>query len=66
MKILFSSKSKYLVKCYGGFYLEGNVGLVLEYMNQGSLNKLISLVINNQIKIPEKIIARITFCAKSN
>ena len=43
IKILATTKSPYLVKCYSGFYRECYVGLVMELMERGSLRKIISL-----------------------
>lgn len=41
---MYSTKYKYLIKWYGAFFIEGNVGLVLEYMDKGSLKNLISYI----------------------
>ena len=37
LRVLFTAHSQYLITCFGGFYIEGNVGIVLEIMDFGSL-----------------------------
>jgi len=57
--VLFTAHSQYLITCFGGFYIEGNVGIVLEIMDLGSLGNLISQSHLLNMKIPEPIIANI-------
>lgn len=57
--MLFTAKSEYLVTCFGAFYIEGNVGLVLEVMDLGSLSNLIKECINLHITFPENMLAHI-------
>ncbi len=50
-----------MVKFYGAFFQEGNVKLVLEYMNLGSLDKIASKIkINPPPCTPESILSKIT------
>ena len=44
LKVLFENNCPYLVNFYGAFFEEGSVKLVLEYMNLGSLDKIISKI----------------------
>jgi len=59
--------SNYLLRCYGAFFEEGSVRLVLEYMDCGSMETIIK-VLNELTKssptpiiprIPELVISRI-------
>lgn len=59
LNVLFSSNSKYLIKCYGAFLVEGKVGLLLEYMDKGNLAHFISSAFSKNIKIPEEILVYI-------
>ena len=59
MKVLFKAHSKNLINCFGGFYIEGNVGLVLELMNLGSLGNLISESLRLNLRMTEPIMANI-------
>jgi len=57
-----------LLRCFGAFFEEGSVRLVLEYMDCGSMETIINVL--NEIskttpipypKIPELVISRIIF-----
>ncbi len=51
----------FLVRFYGAFFYEGNVKLVLEYMDLGSLDKIIEKIKNKQPPCtPEAILSKIT------
>ena len=62
LKTLSDNNCPFLVKFYGAFFQEGNIKLVLEYMNLGSLDKIISKVRNSDQmpKTPENILSKIT------
>lgn len=61
MKVLSDNNCPFLVKFYGAFFQEGNLKLVLEYMNLGSLDKIISKIkIYSQPCTPENILSKIT------
>ena len=47
------------MKGYGAYYNEGFVSLVLEYMDLGSLRKLVQSANLKKLKIPEKVLATI-------
>ena len=44
LKTLKSIDNPYLLKCHGAFFEEGSVRLVLEYMDCGSLETIISVL----------------------
>jgi serine/threonine protein kinase len=44
LKVLFDNNCSQLVNFYGAFFEEGSVKLVLEYMNLGSLDKIITRI----------------------
>ena len=54
-----------LLRCYGAFFEEGSVRLVLEYMDCGSMETMLSVL--NQVapnmvpRVPEKVMSRILF-----
>jgi serine/threonine protein kinase len=61
LKVLFENNCKHLVNFYGAFFEEGSVKLVLEYMNLGSLDKIISkLKSTPQPCTPEDVLRKIT------
>jgi len=61
LKTLGDNNCTYLVRCYGAFFEKGSVKLVLEYMNIGSLDKLIKKTKDNPAPcIPEQILSKIT------
>ena len=61
LKVLSENNCNYLVKFYGAFFEEGSVKLVLEYMNLGSLDKLISKIKEQpQPCTPENVLRRMT------
>jgi serine/threonine protein kinase len=61
LKVLSDNNCPFLVKFYGAFFQEGNVKLVLEYMNLGSLDKIIQRIrINKPPCTPENILSKIT------
>lgn len=60
IKVLQNSNSPFLVKFFGAFFYDGNVKLVLEYMNLGSLDSIISKIKNFKPPCtPEPILAKI-------
>jgi serine/threonine protein kinase len=61
LKVLSENKSPYLVKFFGAFFEKGNVKLVLEFMNLGSLEGIIERVKSlPRPCIPEAILSKIT------
>ena len=44
MKVLSSNKCKNIITFYGAFFTEGNVKIILEYMNVGSLEKIFKAI----------------------
>jgi serine/threonine protein kinase len=61
LKVLSDNNCPFLVKFYGAFFQEGNVKLVLEYMNLGSLDKIISKIKKTKPPCtPESILSKIT------
>jgi serine/threonine protein kinase len=61
LKVLSDNKCPFLVKFFGAFFEKGNVKLVLEFMNLGSLDGIIKRVkIFPRPCIPEAIISKIT------
>jgi serine/threonine protein kinase len=66
LKTMKHLDNPYLLKCYGAFFEEGSVRLVLEYMDCGSMETVISVL--NQLadqdfipRMPELVISRIMF-----
>ena len=66
LKTLKQIDSPYLLRCYGAFFEEGSVRLVLEFMDCGSMETIINVL--NQLagenfvpKMPELVISRIMF-----
>jgi serine/threonine protein kinase len=64
LKAIKNQDSPYLLKCYGAFFEEGSVRLVLEYMDCGSMETMIKVL--DQLcpkdvvsRIPELVISRI-------
>ena len=64
LKTLKHMESSYLLKCYGAFFEEGSVRLVLEFMDCGSMETMINVL--NQIAqagtvplVPELVVSRI-------
>ena len=49
MRVLVDNKCPNLIRFYGAFFYEGNVKILLEYMNIGSLDRVIE-----KIKIKQK------------
>jgi mitogen-activated protein kinase kinase 3 len=61
LKVLFENNCKHLVTFYGAFFEEGSVKLVLEFMNLGSLDKIISKIKSKtQPCTPENVLRKIT------
>ena len=63
LKVLSSNKCKNIITFYGAFFTEGNVKILLEYMNLGSLDKILKVIKNKKIPppcIPESILSKIT------
>lgn len=65
LKTIKHIECPYLLKCYGAFFEEGSVRLVLEYMDCGSMETMINVLNNlqphNKILplIPELVISRV-------
>ena len=63
LKVLSSNKCKNIITFYGAFFTEGNVKIILEYMNVGSLEKIFKAIQSKKISppcIPESILSKIT------
>jgi serine/threonine protein kinase len=61
LKVLQDNNCSFLVKFFGAFFFEGNVKIVLEYMDLGSLDKVIDKIkINTKPCAPEAILSKIT------
>ena len=63
MKVLSSNKCKNIINFYGAFFTEGNVKILLEYMNVGSLEKIFKEIQIKKIPPPcisEAILSKIT------
>ena len=63
LKVLSSNKCKNIITFYGAFFTEGNVKILLEYMNLGSLDKILKVIKTKKFKapcIPESILSKIT------
>lgn len=63
MKVLSSNKCQNIVTFYGAYFTEGNVKILLEYMNMDSLDKALKTIKSKKIKppcIPENILSIIT------
>lgn len=61
LKVLSDNNCPFLVKFFGAFFEKGNVKLVLEFMNLGSLDGIIRKVKNFPPPcVPEVILSKIT------
>ena len=63
MKVLSSNKCKNIISFYGAFFTEGNVKILLEFMNLGSLERIFKEIQIKKIPppcIPESILSKIT------
>ena len=63
LKVLCENKCKNIISFYGAFFTEGNVKIVLEYMNLGSLDKILKQIKIKKFPppcIPESILSKIT------
>ncbi len=61
LKVLFENDCNHLVNFYGAFFEEGSVKLVLEYMDLGSLDKIISKIkLQKQPCTPENVLRKMT------
>ena len=63
LRVLSDNKCPNLIRFYGAFFSEGNVKILLEYMNLGSLDRVIEMIRTKKIEmpcIPEKILSKIT------
>lgn len=61
LKVLFENNCRHLVNFYGAFFEEGSVKLVLEFMNLGSLDKIISKIKSKTVPCtPENVLRKIT------
>ena len=61
--VLSSNKCKNIIAFYGAFFTEGNVKILLEYMNLGSLDHMLKIIKKKKIPppcIPENILSQIT------
>ena len=65
LKVLLTDyKNEYLIKCFGAYYEEGCVKIILELMDCGSLRDIINMmkcVFPQNSYISEEILATITF-----
>lgn len=62
LKVLRGNDCSYLVRFYGAFFYNGSVKLAIEYMDLGSLDRVISKIKHNQVPCtPEVILGKITF-----
>jgi len=64
LKAIKYQDSPYLLKCYGAFFEDSSVRLVLEYMDCGSVESMIAVLNelcpqDNVTRIPELVISRI-------
>jgi serine/threonine protein kinase len=57
LQILHDCNSPYIVGFYGAYLIQGDVAVVMEYMDCGSLEHLLK----KGGKMPEEYIARVTF-----
>ena len=60
LKVLSQNKCQNIVAFYGAFFTEGNVKILLEYMNMDSLEKVLKTIKNKKHKppcIPENILS---------
>lgn len=60
LKVLSANDCELLVKFYGAFFETGNVKLVLEYMDLGSLDKVIAKIRESKQQMPESVLSKIT------
>ena len=63
MKVLSSNKCKNIISFYGAYFTEGNVKILLEFMNLGSLERIFKEIQIKKIPppcIPESILSKIT------
>ena len=63
LKVLSANKCKNIISFYGAFFTEGNVKILLEYMNLGSLDKILKQIKQKKFQppcIPESILSKIT------
>ena len=63
LKVLCSNKCRNIITFYGAFFTEGNVKIILEYMNCGSLDKMLKVIKTKKLSppcIPENILSKIT------
>lgn len=63
LKVLSSNQCQNIVTFYGAFFTEGNVKILLEYMNLGSLDKVLKNIKIKKLSppcIPETILSKIT------
>ena len=63
LKVLSANKCKNIISFYGAFFTEGNVKILLEFMNLGSLDKVIKKIKIKKFPppcIPESILSKIT------
>ena len=63
LKVLSQNKCQNIVAFYGAFFTEGNVKILLEYMNMDSLEKALKRIKSKKLKppcIPENILSIMT------
>ena len=63
LKVLSSNKCKNIITFYGAFFTEGNVKILMEYMNVGSLDRILKEIKAKKLQqpcIPEDILSKIT------
>lgn len=64
IKILTENKCPNLINFYGAFFADGNVKLLLEYMNLGSLDVVVKKIKTKKIEmpcVPENILSKIAY-----
>lgn len=62
--VLSDNKCPFLVHFYGAFFTEGNVKILLEYMNLGSLDRVVDTIKSKQLDtpcVPELILSQMTY-----
>ena len=57
LKVLHQCNSPFIVGFYGAFYSDGEISILMEYMNCGSLD----LILKKCKRIPECILGKITY-----
>lgn len=64
LRVLSDNGCPNLIRFYGAFFSEGNVKILIEYMNMGSLDRVIEMIKNKKLEkpcVPENILSKITY-----